>query len=585
MAGRIPRTFINSLLARTDIVDLIDARVKLKKQGKHFIACCPFHHDKIPSFNVSSEKQFYHCFSCGSHGNAIDFLMNYDRLEFLESIEELATICGLNVPYEAHFSSNWQQKLHSRQSLYKLMNQLSKFYQQSLNKQAMLVHNYLQQRGLSEIVINNFAIGFAPPGWNNMIKYFGRSAEEITLLKAAGMVIQNNNGDTYDRFRNRVIFPLRDKRGRIIAFGGRILGEGQPKYLNSPETDIFHKSRQLYGLYEAQQKHTKLSRVLVVEGYMDVVTLTQFGIDYAVASLGTATTTEHIQLLYRTTDQVICCYDGDRAGQEAAWRTLENALPYLIDGRQLRFMFLSEGEDPDTLVRKIGQTAFEQCIEQAQPLSKFLFETLMQQVDLSNLDGRAKLSALALPLIHQIPGSILRICLRQQLGHKLGLIDDSQLEKLLLPNKKVRQAYIWRQPRMKCTTMRILIGLLVQNPWLSTLVPIIQGLEQAKQPGVMLFINLVKTCQTQPWLTTGQLLEFYRNNKFYSQLETLVTWNHMIIEDMIETTFVDALTSLYDSILEQRQEALIALDRTHGLTAEERKELWSLNQALAKKDQ
>ncbi|PLK59327.1 hypothetical protein CEX73_00300 [Candidatus Palibaumannia cicadellinicola] len=317
-----------------------------------------------------------------------------------------------------------------------------------------------------------------------------------------------------------------------------------------------------------------------------MVTLTQFGIDYAVASLGTTTTTEHIQLLYRTTHQVICCYDGDRAGQEAAWRTLEKALPYLIDGRELRFMFLSEGEDPDTLVRKIGKKAFEQCIEQAQPLSQFLFETLMQQVDLSHLDGRAKLSALALPLIRKIPGSILRMFLRQQLGQKLGLIDDSQLDKLLPPtqNQKVmQQTYIWLQPRIKCTTMRILTGLLIQNPWLSALVPIIKGLEQAKQPGVTLFIHLVKICQRQPWLTTGQLLELNRNNKFYLQLETLVTWNHMIIEDMIEKTFVDALTSLYNSILEQRQEALIALDRTHGLTTKERKELWSLNQALAKK--
>ncbi|PLK58454.1 DNA primase, partial [Candidatus Palibaumannia cicadellinicola] len=301
MAGRIPRAFINSLLARTNIVALIDARVKLKKQGKYFIACCPFHHDNTPSFNVSSEKQFYHCFSCGSHGNAIDFLMNYDRLEFLESIEELATICGWNVPYEVHFSSNKQQNPHSRQKIYDIMNKLSQFYQQSLKQQAMVVHNYLQQRGLSTAVINNFVIGFAPPGWDNVIKHFGRSAEKIALLKAAGMVIKNNNGYTYDRFRNRVIFPIRDKRGRIIAFGGRLLGDGQPKYLNSPETDIFHKSRQLYGLYEAQQKHTELSRLLVVEGYMDVVTLTQFGIDYAVASLGTTTTTEHIQLLYRTT--------------------------------------------------------------------------------------------------------------------------------------------------------------------------------------------------------------------------------------------------------------------------------------------
>ncbi|MBT9431514.1 DNA primase [Candidatus Sodalis endolongispinus] len=581
MAGRIPRVFINDLLARTDIVDLVDARVKLKKQGKNYHACCPFHHEKTPSFTVNGEKQFYHCFGCGAHGNAIDFLMNYDRLEFVESIEELAAQHSLEVPYETGTGPN-QQERHQRQILYHLMDKLSGFYQQALRAQtASDARHYLQQRGLSEAVMTHFAIGFAPSGWDNVIKRFGRSAEDRASLNDAGMLVVNDNGRTYDRFRDRIMFPIRDKRGRVIAFGGRILGEGQPKYLNSPETDIFHKGRQLYGLYEAQRQHPELTRLLVVEGYMDVVALAQFGIDYAVASLGTSTTAEHIQLLYRATYRVICCYDGDRAGREAAWRALENALPYLTDGRQLRFMFLPDGEDPDTLVRKIGKEAFEQHIEQAQPLSTFLFEALMPQVDLSSPDGRAKLSTLALPLIGQVPGETLRLYLRQQLGNKLGILDDSQLEKLL--PKAALKANISPQARIKRTTMRILIGLLVQHPRLSILVPTVQGLEQASQPGVPFFVELVQACQSQPGLTTGQLLEQYRENKSYSQLETLATWNHMIIDEMIEATFVDTLASLYDSILEHRQEALIARDRTHGLTAEERQELWSLNQALAKK--
>ncbi len=581
MAGRIPRVFINDLLARTDIIDLIDARVKLKKQGKNFHACCPFHHEKTPSFTVNGEKQFYHCFGCGAHGNAIDFLMNYDRLEFVETIEELATMHSLEVPYEAGTGPN-QQERHQRQSLYELMGELSGFYQQALGpQQAKAAHQYLQQRGLSEEIISHFAIGYAPAGWDNVLKKFGRSAEERSALNDAGMLVTNDQGRSYDRFRERVMFPIRDRRGRVIAFGGRILGEGQPKYLNSPETEIFHKGRQLYGLYEAQQQHPELSRLLVVEGYMDVVALAQFGIDYAVASLGTSTTAEHIQLLYRATDQVVCCYDGDRAGRDAAWRALETALPYLNDGRQLRFMFLPEGEDPDTLVRQIGKDAFEQRIEQAQPLSVFLFETLMPQVDLSSPDGRAKLSTLALPLISQVPGETLRMYLRRQLGNKLGILDDSQLEKLL-PNQ-TGQSNISSQPRIKRTTMRILIALLVQNPRLATLLPSIQGLEQADQPGVPLFIELLQTCQAQPGITTGQLLEHYRDNKSSQQLETLAIWDHMITEDMIEATFVDTLTSLYDSILEKRQEVLIARERTHGLSTEERKELWSLNMALAKK--
>lgn len=583
MAGRIPRVFINDLLARTDIVDLIDARVKLKKQGKNYHACCPFHHEKTPSFTVNGEKQFYHCFGCGAHGNAVDFLMNYDRLEFVETIEELATMHGLEVPYEAG-SGPTQIERHQRQSLYQLMEQLSTFYQQSLNQpNGKQARDYLQQRGLSDDVIRHFAIGFAPAGWDNALKRFGRERDGRTALNDAGMLVTNDQGRSYDRFRERVMFPIRDKRGRVIAFGGRVLGDGMPKYLNSPETEVFHKGRQLYGLYEAQQSHPKqLQRLLVVEGYMDVVALAQFGIDYAVASLGTSTTAEHIQLMFRATDNVVCCYDGDRAGREAAWRALETALPYLNDGRQLRFMFLPDGEDPDTLVRQEGKAAFEQRMEQAQPLSTFLFETLLPQVDLSSPDGRAKLSALALPLISQVPGETLRLYLRQQLGNKLGLLDDSQLDRLM--PKQAENANTYQAPQLKRTTMRILIGLLVQNPQLAALVPSLDGLEQTKQAGLPLFVELVQTCLSQPGLTTGQLLELYRDNKFSQQLETLATWNHMIVEDMVEQHFIDTLTNLYDSVLEQRQEELIARDRTHGLNTAERQELWSLQLALAKKN-
>lgn len=582
MAGRIPRVFINDLLARTDIVDLIDARVKLKKQGKNYHACCPFHHEKTPSFTVNGEKQFYYCFGCGAHGNAVDFLMNYDRLEFVETIEELATMHGLEVPYEAGTGLT-QIERHQRQSLYQLMEQLSAFYQQSLHQPAgTLARNYLQQRGLSDDVIRHFAIGFSPAGWDIALKHFGRDNDARSALNDAGMLVTNDQGRSYDRFRERVMFPIRDKRGRVIAFGGRVVGDGMPKYLNSPETEIFHKGRQLYGLYEAQQSHPTLQRVLVVEGYMDVVALAQYGIDYAVASLGTSTTAEHIQLLFRATDNVICCYDGDRAGREAAWRALETTLPYLNDGRQLRFMFLPDGEDPDTLVRKEGKTVFEQRMELAQPLSTFLFETLMPQVDLSSPDGRTKLSSLAIPMISQIPSETLRLYLRQQLGQKLGMPDEFQLEKLL--SKQVENASPYQAPQLKRTTMRILIGLLVQNPRLATLIPSLEGLEQTKQAGLPLFVELVQTCLAQPGLTTGQLLELYRDNKLSQQLETLATWNHMIVDDRVEQTFLDTLASLYDSVLEQRLEALIAQARTHGLSQEEREEVRSLNQILAKKN-
>ena len=580
MAGRIPRVFINDLLARTDIVDLIDARVKLKKQGKNYHACCPFHNEKTPSFTVNGEKQFYHCFGCGAHGNAVDFLMNYDRLEFVESIEELATLYGLEVPYESG-SGPSQLERHQRQSLYQLMTGLRDFYQQSLAQSPSAgARQYLSERGLSDEVIQHFSIGFAPAGWDNALKRFGRNPDDRQSLTDAGMLVTNDKGRTYDRFRERVMFPIHDKRGRVIGFGGRVLGDGVPKYLNSPETDIFHKGRQLYGLYEAQKNHPQPARLLVVEGYMDVVALAQFGVDYAVASLGTSTTAEHIQLLFRTTDTVICCYDGDRAGREAAWRALETALPYMNDGRQLRFMFLPDGEDPDTLVRKEGKEAFEARMEQATPLSAFLFDTLMPQVDLRSPDGRALLSTLALPLISQVPGETLRIYLRQELGNKLGILDDSQLEKLL--PKQAENAKQPPQPQLKRTTMRILIGLLIQNPQLAAQVPSLEGLQQSDVAGFSLFVELVNTCVAHPGMSTGQLLELYRGTKFSQSLETLATWNHMIVDDEVETMFQDSLASMYDAALEQRLEELIARDRTHVLSAEERREFWALSQALKK---
>ena len=580
MAGRIPRVFINDLLARTDIVDLIDARVKLKKQGKNYHACCPFHNEKTPSFTVNGEKQFYHCFGCGAHGNAIDFLMNYDRLEFVESIEELASSYGLEIPYESG-SGPSQLERHQRQSLYQLMTGLCDFYQQSLSQnQATGARNYLAQRGLSDDVIKHFSIGFAPAGWDNALKRFGTNPDDKQTLIDAGMLVTNEQGRSYDRFRERVMFPIHDKRGRVIGFGGRVLGDGMPKYLNSPETDIFHKGRQLYGLYEAQKNHPEPEKLLVVEGYMDVVALAQYGVDYAVASLGTSTTAEHIQLLFRTTDTVVCCYDGDRAGREAAWRALETALPYMNDGRQLRFMFLPDGEDPDTLIRKEGKEAFEARIEQATPLSTFLYDTLLPQVDLSTPDGRTQLANLALPLLRQIPGETLRIYLRQELGDKLGIPDHIQLERLFPEKAEAVKPVV--QPQLKRTTMRILIGLLVQNPYLSEMVPSLQALSQSEVPGFSLFVELVNTCTAHPGLTTGQLLELYRGTTFSQTLETLATWNHMIVDDEVETMFRDALASMYDAALERRLEYLIAKDRTDGLSSDEKREYWLLNQEFAK---
>ncbi|GLX64561.1 DNA primase [Proteus vulgaris] len=573
MAGRIPRSFINDLLARTDIIDLIDARVPLKKQGKNHSACCPFHNEKTPSFTVNSDKQFYHCFGCGAHGNAIDFLMNYDRLDFVETIEELAAMHGLEVPYESGTSSSPIER-HIRQNLYQVMEKLNQYYSSALNKpDAQEARNYLAHRGLSEDIITRFSIGFVPTGWDNVLKRFGQSADNKALLLEAGMVITNDNGRTYDRFRQRVMFPIRDRRGRVIAFGGRVLGDDLPKYLNSPETEIFHKGRQLYGLYEAQQSNNNVTKLLVVEGYMDVVALAQFGIDYAVASLGTSTTAEHIQLLFRTTDNIICCYDGDRAGRDAAWRALETALPFLNDGRSLRFMFLPEGDDPDSLVRREGKEAFEKRMEQAHSLSEFLFDSLVPQVDLSTQEGNGKLYSLARPLIDKIPSETLRLYLLRELGKLTGNPDIR-----LFSEKKPYQPN-----NLRPTPMRILIALLIQNPEFSKLVPPLEGLSTEKIAGLSLFIELVSVCQAQPGLNTGQIIELYRENKFGKQLEKLAMWNDIDIDEIAEKTFTDTLDHLFLTAMDERLNTLIAKERTEGLTQDEREEVQLIIQARVKK--
>lgn len=571
MAGRIPRSFINDLLARTDIIDLVDAKVPLKKQGKNHHACCPFHNEKTPSFTVNSERQFYYCFGCGAHGNAIDFLMNYDKLDFVEAIEELSALHGLDVPYETGTGTS-QIELHQRQNLYQLMEKINLFYHAALSHpSANKAKDYLSQRGLSTEIIEHFSIGFAPAGWDNLLKKFAVNPESRKQLDDAGMLVTNDNGRTYDRFRERVMFPIRDRRGRVIAFGGRVLGDTLPKYLNSPETDIFHKGRQLFGLYEATQNSSEIAKLLVVEGYMDVVALAQYGIRYAVASLGTSTTSEHIQLLYRSTDTVICCYDGDRAGREAAWRALEHALPYLTDGRQLRFMFLPDGEDPDSLVRKEGKDAFELRMNDAQTLSSFLFDSLVPQVDLKTQEGRAKFSKLAIPLIKQIPGETLRLYMAQELGNFIGIPDISQV--LAMIDRESTEPVSYQAPKLKPTTMRILIALLVQNPNFSEFVPSLEGIAHIQMPGLSLFQELVDVCRSNPGLTTGQLLELYRDNKFANQLEKLATWNDIEIEEIAEKTFKDALNHLFNSALDERFDYLIAKERTEGLTPEERAEV------------
>ncbi|MGB5679724.1 MAG: DNA primase, partial [Gammaproteobacteria bacterium] len=390
MAGRIPQSFIDDLIARADIVEVINARVPLKKKGREYTACCPFHNEKTPSFTVSENKQFYHCFGCGAHGTAIGFLMEYEHLDFVDAIETLAAEYHLEVPRED--TPNQPGPVENRkQPLYEILEQASRLYQQQLRHSNRAIQ-YLKQRGLSGEIARKYQLGYAPDGWSFLFDKLGNNTSNIESLNITGMLVEKSENKHYDRFRDRIMFPILDRRGRTIAFGGRIIDAGEPKYLNSPETPVFHKGYELYGFYEARQALRKLERIIVVEGYMDVVALAQHGIEYAVASLGTAMTRDQIQKLFRSVSEVIFCFDGDQAGHKAAWRALENTLPIMRDGLAARFLFLPDGEDPDSMVRKQGKAAFESRLEKAAPLSEFLFDKLLQGTAIDSMDGRARLA-------------------------------------------------------------------------------------------------------------------------------------------------------------------------------------------------
>ncbi|WP_101960634.1 DNA primase [Vibrio harveyi] len=579
MAGHIPRSFIDDLLARLDIVDIIDARVKLKKKGKNYGACCPFHNEKTPSFSVSQEKQFYHCFGCGVHGNAIDFIMEFERLDFVEAIEELASYLGLDVPREqrsggGQFNSGPQASSAEKRSLYDIMGSIAQFYRNQLKQPTSKVAiEYLKDRGLSGEIVQKFGIGYVADEWDLVRKNFGQNKDNQDMLVTGGMLIENDKGNRYDRFRGRIMFPIRDRRGRVIGFGGRVLGDGTPKYLNSPETPIFHKGKELYGLYEVLQAYREPPRILVVEGYMDVVALAQYGVDYSVASLGTSTTGDHIQMLFRQTNTVVCCYDGDRAGKEAAWRALENALQYLKTGNTLKFLFLPDGEDPDSYVRKYGKQAFEQQIEQATPLSSYLFDNLIElhQINLGNNEGKSALRAYASALIDKIPDPYFQELLEKLLDERTGF--DNRLRQ---PRKKTGESRPQPHKEIKRTPMREVIALLIQNPSYAQMVPDLSSVRDLSIPGLSLFVDVLDKCQAHPHINTGQLLEHWRNSQNETLLSRLASWDIPLDEDNQEEIFLDSLDKIIAQCVEKQIENLQAKARSVGLSAEEKRELLAL---------
>lgn len=445
--SRIPQSFFDDLLSRIDIVDVIDHRVKLKKSGKNYSACCPFHEEKTPSFSVSQDKQFYYCFGCGATGSAITFLMEYERLGFIDAVESLARLAGVEVPRENN--ELHQQQDSKLKKLYNILSKANTYYQAQLkeHKHRDTAITYLQNRGLSGDIARDFHIGYAPPGWNNLIHELGQDTESKKLLIDSGLIIEKEEDKRlYDRFRHRIIFPIRDVRGRTIGFGGRVLGDDKPKYLNSPETDVFRKGTELYGLYEARQANRQLEQIIVVEGYMDVIALAQYGITNAVATLGTACGEDHLNLAFRYTSEIIFCFDGDNAGRTAAKRALTNSLNAMEDGRQIKFLFLAEGQDPDTLVRQIGKERFLTQTKQSKPLEEFLFDVAAEDLDITTMEGRARFSKIAAPLVNLLPEGVFRVLMFDNLAKRTGLSTEV-LQELTKEPVKIATAKTKETPR------------------------------------------------------------------------------------------------------------------------------------------
>jgi len=582
MTGRIPDSFLDELVSRSDIVDIISARVPLKKAGREYKACCPFHNEKSPSFSVSAEKQFYHCFGCGAHGTVIGFLMQYEKMEFLDAVADLAQRAGLELPREAQ-----AQKDPGSADLHELMLRSARFFEQNLADDTR-ARSYVQRRGIDAKISARFSLGYAPDAWDSLLKRFGTQEDERRRLLQVGLILERNGeraSGHYDRFRDRLMFPIRDSRGRVIGFGGRVIDQGEPKYMNSPETPLFHKGRELYGLYEARQARSDFKRLLIVEGYMDVVRLHQAGITYAVATLGTATTQEHLNKIFRQTHEVVFCFDGDRAGRQAAWRALENALPLAQDGRELKFMFLPEGHDPDTLVAAEGPEAFEIRMKEALPLSEYLVQQLIADVDLDHVDGRAKLKALAGPLFARMPEGIYREMLADRLAVRVSM-----------PANKLKEFFASGEPKRATTTSELgirqrgrmsagrgnlltqAIALVLHHPAAAGAIADPDLLSSIDKPGVSVLKELLEQAATASSPSTAMLLERWRERPEHERLTELAIQDPLVADS---GAAAKELKMAVEKLLQEygpgrRMDELLKKAEELGLNYDEKAELSSL---------
>jgi len=574
MRGRIPREFIDELLARLDVVEVIDRRVPLKKAGKDFKACCPFHNEKTPSFTVSRPKQFYHCFGCGVSGTAITFLMEFEHLSFPEAVEELAGEAGLEVPDTGPARSGDNPTL----PLLEILGEASRYYKDQLrsHRDASTTIAYLKQRGLTGEIAAQFDLGYAPTGWDNLSST-ADNEEKLDLMVKAGLISKRESGGHYDRFRARVIFPIHDNKGRVIAFGGRLLDEGEPKYLNSPETPVFHKGSELYNLHRARSAIAQQQLSIVVEGYMDVLALAQHGIDHCVATLGTATTTTHLQRLFRLAPSIVFCFDGDRAGRDAAGRALEIALPLLESGRQVSFLFLPDGEDPDSVIRDQGADTFRTLIDSATPLPDLLFDTLLNQTDLTRMDGKARLATLARPLVSRVPEGPLRELMQQRLSDLTGVTPSGLGGLATTPPTVPHKRASARSKRL--SPLATAISVLVQRPQLATGLDLPTAVVDTQDdPGVQLLTKVHGFARENPQLTTASLIERFRGDEQQPTLEKLASRNHLVDDDGLEIFLAETLATLASQSIDDAIAELLRLASERELSEIEKQQLGELYQ-------
>lgn len=572
-ASRIPQSFIRDLIARLNIVDIVRPRVELKKKGQNHHARCPFHDEKTPSFTVSETKQFYYCFGCGAHGNALDFLMNYDRMEFRDAVEYLAAQQGLEVPHVAGYTPD-----RSYDALFGIMKQATQYYRQQLKHHPIAI-DYLKGRGLTGETAKLFSIGYAPAGWDNLLTALGQEPKQRSYLTSAGMLIDRDRDRPYDRFRQRIIFPIHDLRGRVIAFGGRTLGDDQPKYLNSPETDIFHKSQVLYGLYQARQAYRDLPRLLVVEGYMDVVSLYQHGIHYGVATLGTAINTKHLQLCLRFTHEIVFCFDGDDAGRRAAWKALTIAMPTLRDGVDLKFLFLPDGEDPDSLVKRIGMDAFETQVQQATTLSTIFFDLLEAEHPGNTPASKAALAKAALKYIQTMPQGLYQELLLDELAKRLHVTREELSKTAANPTHTSEQPRIENtqpQPLPDTPLIKHCISLLLHQPQLAVDAPHPDWLYESTESTHQLLLKLLHLFKEHPSLPVGQLLTHWQDEKEQTWIAALAAKEHPFSEDGYQQEFLDTLAALARQHRQHKIDHLISLSKQQSLTDAQRQQLQTL---------